>query len=87
MIQVAVREENGGDRRMTRPTRMQAREALDLGTDLWGAVQHDVGRRAFGADGHGLLRAGGRAQRTVAHSAAVRAAAVPLREPAPGGGA
>src|SRR3954470_8744939 len=84
MVQVAVAEEDPGDRRMARPAWPQPGEALDLLPDLRRSVQQEPVLAVVG-NGHALLRAGGAAQGSFTKAAAVRAAAVPLGKAAAGG--
>src|SRR5262249_45972359 len=85
VIEVAVGKDDTGDRRMPRFARMQPREALDLRADLRRGVEQQPAR-TVGAHGDALLRARHDVAAARARLAAVRAAAVPLRESTSGGG-
>src|SRR5262249_3736741 len=79
VIEVAVGEEDGGDRRMARTAWVEPRERLDLLPDLRRAVQQRPGG-AVGAHRHALLAAGPHSECPLARPPTVPAATVPLRE-------
>src|SRR4030095_9018732 len=79
MIQIAVRQQDRGDRRVTGPARMKRRVALDLLADLRRAIQQEPSI-AIGADGHGFLGPRGYPRVACAYAAAVGANTVPLPE-------
>jgi hypothetical protein len=81
VIEVAVRQHDAGDRRVTPVTRMQRSVALDLCTHFGRGVEEKPGV-AVGAHRNALLRARPGRDRARAGSLAVGATAVPLREAA-----
>ncbi len=83
MVEIAVRQDQPGDRRVSRLARGERREALDLRADLGRDVQQEPGG-AVGADRHRLLRPGPHGARPTPRLAAVVTAAVPLRHAATG---
>ena len=86
MIEVAVRQHDRGDRRLADGARMQGWERVDLLADVGRGVQENPAL-VIGGDCDALLRTGARWNRSRADTPAVRASAIPLREPAAGGGA
>src|SRR5262249_15980021 len=79
VIEFAVAEENRRNRRVARCTGGQRREAVDLTADVSGDVeQHAV--HAVRGDRGALLRRRTRGDGPFTHTAAIQAAAVPLRK-------
>src|SRR2546430_2603325 len=80
VIEVSVREDDGGDGGMPRLLRMERRKALDLLPDLRrGIEEHPV--LAVAADGDAFLGSGNRLQGAGSDAPTVGAAAVPLGKP------
>src|SRR5947207_15888511 len=79
VVEIAAGENDASDRRVTRTARVKRREALDLWADLGRGVEQDPAL-TVGADGNAFLGSRLRVDRRCARPAAVRAAAIPLRE-------